>query len=64
MIVTVNRPATVEVKVTVEVPVAPGLTVTRVGFRVAAVFVAVRATTPLKPFKLVRVREVLLVEPA
>ncbi len=62
--VTVKRPATVEETVTVDVPVPPGLRTTLVGLMVAALFVVVRVTTALKPFKLVRVREAVLEEPA
>ncbi len=64
VIVNVKTPATAEVTVIVEVPVPPELRATLVGFGLAAEFVDVRVTTPLKPFALDRVTEVVLDEPA
>ncbi len=64
LIVNVKTPATAEATVIVEVPVPPELRATLVGFGLAAVFVDVRVTTPLKPFALDRVTEVVFEEPA
>jgi hypothetical protein len=50
--------------VTDEIPDPPEARFTLPGFRFAAVLVVVRVTKPLKPLMLVRVRVVLLEEPA
>ncbi len=62
--VTVKDPATVEVTVTVEIPDPRGDRLTLPGFRFAAVLVVVRVTKPVKLLMPVRVRVVLLEEPA
>jgi hypothetical protein len=60
--VTVKDPATVEVTVSVEVPEPLGVRVTLVGFRLAALLVVARVTTPLKPLMPATVRIVELLK--
>ena len=64
VIVRVKSPATLELTVSVEVPVPPEVRVTLVGLRLAAVFVEANDTTPLKLLILERVRTELVDEPA
>jgi hypothetical protein len=60
--VTVKDPATVEVTLSVEVPEPLGANVTVVGFRLAALLVVARVTTPLKPLMPATVRIVELLK--
>ena len=64
MTVTVKDPATLEVTVSVEVPVPPWVRVTLAGLRLAAALVVTSVTIPLKLLMLANVRTVLPGEPA
>ncbi len=62
--VTVKDPATVEVTISIELPDPLGFKLTLAGLKLATVLVVVRITIPLKLLTLVRVKVVLLEEPA
>jgi hypothetical protein len=62
--VTVKRPVTVELTVSVEVREPPAVKPTLDGVRTAALFVTVRVITPLKLFRLDRVKVLFADDPA
>jgi hypothetical protein len=62
--VTVKRPATVELTVNVEIREPPAVKLTLEGLKLAALFVAARAITPLKLFRLDRVKVLFAEDPA
>lgn len=62
--VTVKRPVTVEVTVSVEVRDPPAVKLTLDGLRLAALFVGKSAITPLKLFRLDRVKVLFADDPA
>ena len=62
--VTVKRPVTVELTVSVDVCEPPAVKLTLDGFRLAALFVAARVITPLKLFRLDSVKVLFADDPA
>jgi len=62
--VTVKRPVTVELTVSVEVREPPAVKLTLDGLRLAALFVAASIITPLKLFRLDRVKVLFADDPA